>query len=182
MGTAKPARPAKLIVGMLSNDVDLLHRARQLLSRLFGPVDLESDLWPFDVTDYYEPEMGPGLQRQFLSFEALIQPGRLAHIKHTTNDLEARICRECAVPPEFRRVNLDPGYVTLGKLVLATTKDRAHRVYLAEGIYAEVTLRFEKGQWRAWPWTYPDYAADTYHAFLTRVRQRLAEQLSGSRA
>ncbi len=180
MGVPRPAKAAKLIVGMLSNDADLLRRARQLLSRQVGPVDLESEIWPFDATDYYAPEMGSGLQRQFLSFDRLIRPEQLAALKRTTNDLEARICDECAVPREFRRVNLDPGYVTLSKLVLATTKNYSHRIYLREGIYAEVTLRYEKGAWHAWPWTYPDYVADTYHGFLSRVRDQLAEQLSAA--
>jgi hypothetical protein len=121
--------------------------------------------------------MGPDLKRCFVSFAELISPERIAEIKRMTMDLEVRLADDCLRPPEQRVVNLDPGYMNLSKLVLATTKDHAHRIYLDRGIYAEVTLRFCQGKWTAWPWTYPDYAAETYHPFFMQVRQRLAEQL-----
>ncbi|MBN1489111.1 MAG: DUF4416 family protein [Phycisphaerae bacterium] len=178
MGAIRPPRKAKLICGLFSNDVDLLRRARQLLARRLGEIDTESELWPFDTTDYYEPEMGPDLQRMFVSFASLIDPGQLAHIKHETNDLEAAICHDMGAPPEFRLVNLDPGYITLSKLVLATTKDYSHRIYIGQGMYAESTLHWQSGAWQAWPWTYPDFAGERYHGFLTQVRERLREQLS----
>jgi hypothetical protein len=162
---------------MLSSDTDLLARARQLLAAQMGSVDIQSAVWPFESTDYYEPEMGADLKRQFVSFEDLIHPERIGEIKRATNELETRICDDLLLPPDQRAVNLDPGYVALSKLVLATTKDHAHRIYLQRGIYAEVTLRFEDGAWRPWPWTYPDYAAPDYHGFFVEVRDRLREQL-----
>lgn len=176
MGNPRPAQPVKLIVGLLSGDVDLMRRARQLLSREYGPVDAESDFWLFDQTDYYEAEMGPGLQRWFLSFARLIRPEDLPAIKRHTNDIEARIAADCLLPDRQRPVNLDPGYLTLAKLVLATTKDRSHRIYMNAGIYAEVTLQFAHGGWQPWPWTYPDYRAPTYHRFFERVRAVYREQ------
>ena len=94
--------------------------------------------------------------------------------------LEARLADDCLRPPDQRVVNLDPGYIGLSKLVLATTKDHAHRIYIQRGIYAEVTLRYIKGAWSPWPWTYPDYAAETYHPFFMRVRERLVEQLDAA--
>lgn len=178
MGVIRPARPVNLICGLISNDPDLMARAVRLLSQHQGPADEVSPLWPFDSTDYYEPEMGPGLQRRFVSFERLINPEELPYIKRLTNDLERRICTECGLPTDQRRVNLDPGYVTLSKLVLATTKDYSHRVYLRDGIYAESTLHYEHGGWQPWPWTYPDYAATTYHPFFEAVRERLKARLS----
>jgi len=177
MGKPRPPQKVKLIVGMLSGDVDLLARAQKLLGRTFGTVELQSDVWPFDATDYYEAEMGPQLKRKFVAFAECIQPDALAEIKRTTNDLEARICEDMLVDPDRRPVNLDPGYVALGKVVLATTKDHAHRIYVQRGIYAEVTLKFEHGAWRPWPWTYPDYVAGTYYDFFTQVRERLHQQL-----
>ena len=178
MGTIRPPRRVKLICGMLSQAEDLMNRARQHLTRRFGEVDLESQTWPFDATDYYEPEMGPGLLRRFVSFERLIDPAQIASIKRETNQMEAELCAELGNPPEFRVVNLDPGYIGIGKLVLATTKDYSHRVCVGNGIYAEVTLHWQDNAWRAWPWTYPDYASDRYHAFFRQVRDRLREQLS----
>lgn len=137
---------------------------------------MESDIWPFDLTDYYEAEMGPGIKRRFLSFERLIQPDALAQIKHETNRIEDEIAQQCLALELPRPVNLDPGYIDLGKLVLATTKDRSHRIYIGQRIYAEVTLHFTQGRWEPWPWTYPDYRQAEYHEFFMRVRQTLLAQ------
>ena len=176
MGKPRPARPVKLLVGLLGGDPDLLRRARQLLVRRFGPVDAESDLWPFDQTDYYQDEMGPGLQRWFLGFAPLIPPDQLADIKHETNAIEETIAADCALLDIARPVNIDPGYLDLSKLVLATTKDRAHRIYLGHGIYAEVTLQYAQGAWQVLPWTYPDYRRPEYHAFFSRLRDQYHQQ------
>lgn len=176
MARARRPQPVKLFVGLLSGDPDLLRRARQLCSRRYGDVDVESDIWPFDETDYYELEMGPDLKRVFVSFATRIDPARLAHIKLETNQLEAQIADDCLLPEIARPVNIDPGYIDLGKLVLATTKDRAHRVCLDHGIYGEVTLQYTQGGWQAQPWTYPDYRQATYHAFFTSLRTTLLEQ------
>lgn len=176
MSQPRTHRPVKLIAGLLSGDEDLLRRARQMLARRFGPVDLESDAWPFDATDYYRDEMGPGLLRRFVSFERLVRADALASVKLETNRMEAGIAEECLRPDIPRPVNIDPGYVDLSKLVLASTKDHAHRIYLSDGIYAEVTLHFADGAWRTWPWTYPDYRSAPCHAYFERVRLRLREQ------
>jgi hypothetical protein len=175
---ARPRAPerVRLFAGLLSNDPDLMRRARQQLTKILGPVDLESDLWPFDQTDYYEPEMGPDLQRRFISFEIPVPPDVLPEIKLATNGLEQQIADEALLPDIARPVNIDPGYIDLTKLVLATTKDRGHRIYLARGIFAEVTLQYTAGNWQALPWTYPDYTSPEYHAFFTRVRDRLQDQ------
>ncbi len=163
MGAIRIPDPAKLVVGTLAADPAAIPRAE--LATRFGPIDLESPPLPFGFTDYYEKEMGPEIVRRFFSFERLIDPGELPTIKRWTNDLEG---------PPPRRVNLDPGYVTLGKLVLASTKDFAHRIYLADGIYAEVTLTWTKGTFVPGGWTYPDYRTPEYIAFFTQVRQGLA--------
>jgi hypothetical protein len=174
MGTPGRPQPVKLICGLLSGDVDLLGRARQMLARRFGPIDLESPLWPFTQSDYYADELGDSIQRGFVSFDAPVDPQRLAEVKVETNALERRMAEECLSPG--RVVNLDPGYIDLSKLVLATTKDRSHRVYLSQGIFAEATLHYAHDAWQAWPWTYPDYRSSDYHAFFSLVRARLLEQ------
>lgn len=176
MGAARHARPVKLFAGLLGSDLDLLRRARQLLSRRFGPVDLESDVWDFVSTDYYEPEMGGKLKRWFIAFEPLIAPDRLAEIKLETNALETEVANDAMDPHIIRPVNIDPGYLDLGKLILASVKDHAHRIYLGAGIYGEVTLRFTEGAWQPWPWTFPDYRLPEYHAFFDRLRARYREQ------
>lgn len=175
MGRPKAAEPVALFCGLIGADMDLLRRARQLLVRQLGPTDLESEVWPFDQTDYYREEMGAELKRWFVSFRRLISPDAIAGIKRETNAIEQRLAEECAALEISRPVNLDPGYVELGKLVLATTKDRSHRIYLGHGIYAECTLYFAHNAWQTWPWTFPDYRQPEYHAFFLRVRERLLE-------
>lgn len=178
MGIVKPPPRAKLFCGLLASDLDLMRLAVNRLRDLFGASDLESELWPFDSTDYYADELGAGIQRRFVAFEDLISVERLPEIKRSTNDLEARICDQSLQPRDHRPVNIDPGYMTLSKLVLATTKDYSHRLYLDRGIFAEVTLRYHAGAWQSFPWTYPDYASATYHAFFETARQNLKVQLS----
>jgi hypothetical protein len=180
MGAIRPPRPVNLFCGMIGNDRDLLAHAARLLRKQFGETDQISPYWPFDATDYYAEEMGEGLERQFVSFERLINPEELPHIKRITNEIEERIIHDLALPPGRRPVNLDPGYLTLSKIVLATTKDFAHRLYLREGIYGENTLRYKSGIWHAWPWTYPDYADGRYHAFFSDVRERYRHKLNAT--
>ena len=171
MAAPGPPEDALLIVGMIGAWPELFDRAEQALCARFGPVALASDVFAFDWTDYYEPEMGHGLRRKFCAFGGAFDPAALAEVKLRTNDLE----RDMAVPefPVPRPINLDPGYVSLAKLVLATTKNRAHRIYLRDGIYAEITLSYHDGDWQPLPWTFPDYRAGTYAGFFRRVRERL---------
>jgi hypothetical protein len=178
MGRIKPPRPAKLFCGLIGSDPDLLARARGLLDKQIAKIESVSDIWPFDQTEYYKDEMGPDLKRQFVSFTGLIQVDRLPDIKRLTNQIEQRIADEVLEPEIPRPINLDPGYLTLSKLVLATTKDYSHRLYLEGGIYAEVTLHYEAGDWHAWPWTYPDFAGSTYHAWFTQLRGALKDQMN----
>jgi len=184
MDASEPA-PVKLIVGMLAGRVELLDAAAGRLAEAFGPVDLVSRTWDFDFTDYYAAQMGPDLLRRFVGFERPVRPEDLGGIKRQTGAIEAAFARDGAGgggPP--RPVNLDPGYVAESKLVLASTKDFAHRVYLGGGIFAEVTMTYARGAWRPLPHTFPDYAAGTYDAFLSAARDRLRARLGrkGARA
>jgi hypothetical protein len=172
MGKPKQPPPVKLIVGMFSSDETLLAVAKGALAQRFGPVDYESELLLFDHTPYYEREFGPNLMRRFVSFSELVVPDRLAVIKRITNELEMNWTVDGR-----RQVNLDPGYVSMGKLVLATTKDYTHRIYLSQGIYAEVTLKYQHGGFHAWEWTYPDYASPRYVEIFTHIRCIYMSQL-----
>jgi len=172
MRSAQDAAPVKLIASLLAGEPDLITEAKAALVRVFGPTDLESELFPFDHTEYYAPEFGPNLQRQVLSFAQLIAPSQLPDIKLKSNELEWFLAEEGK-----RRVNVDPGYVSLGKLVLASTKNHAHRIYLGQGIYAEVTLTYQRGRFRRWPWTYPDYASSQYCALFDEIRESYRLQL-----
>ena len=178
MGTIHKPDLVKLIVSVLAGNSGWILEARTALIQAFGPIDLESDLLPFDHSDYYSAEFGPGLQRQFLAFERLISADDLPAIKCQTNELEWSLrAAESTHGKGQRRVNLDPGYVSMGKLVLASTKDHAHRLYLGQGIYAEVTLTYQRGRFRPWSWTYPDYASERYCDLFAEIRQRYKLQL-----
>jgi hypothetical protein len=172
MGAIKKPLRAKLFCGLIGVSGEVLLRAEQELKKLFGPIDVRSDTLPFDFTDYYREEMGEGLRRRFVSFVDLVDPAAIVSVKLLTNSLEAAL----GVVDHGRlrrKVNLDPGYVTAAKLVLATTKDFAHRVYLGDGIYAEVTLAFTKDGHRFFDWTYPDFKSGLYNTFFADVRRRL---------
>jgi hypothetical protein len=169
-------KPVKLIVGIFAADAECLQTAVAAVIGQFGQADLVSDVWPFDKTNYYKKETGENLLRQFVSIEELIDPGELANIKHTTNRLEQELAAQLKreVP---RPVNLDPGIIEPSKLVLATTKNFSHRIYIGNQMYAEVTLMYEKGTWSVQPYTYPDYRQQCYWDFFEKVRKKLLEQL-----
>jgi hypothetical protein len=171
-------KPVKLIMGLLGADHACLKAAVDRIQSLLGDIDLSSDIWPFDQTDYYRRQTGDSIQRQFISMQALLDPGRLAAIKHQTNQVERDLAASLAGPLP-RPVNIDPGYIEPSKLVLATTKNYSHRLYIGDRMYAEVTLIFDKGQWDSLPYTYPDYRQAHYHQFFNKVRARLLEQLRG---
>ena len=169
MGEPRLHEPVALVIAAFSRHSEALAWARQRLEGCFGPIALASQPFEFRQTDYYAPTMGQGLQKQFFAFGNLVQPESLADFKLTTNALE----RELAALqnwPEPRPLNLDPGILALGKFHLATTKDQAHRVYLRDGIFAEVTLRFHAGAFEPCPWTYADYRQPMVLAFLKDVR------------
>jgi hypothetical protein len=161
--------PVLLIVAAFSRHAEALAWARQQLEARYGPVALTSPEFAFTQTAYYEPTMGPGLRKHFLAFHNLVSPEILASVKLHTNELEGACARSGAYP-EPRPLNLDPGVLGLGKFLLATTKDQAHRVYLRDGIYAEVTLRYHAGAFEPWPWTYADYRQAGVLAFLQEAR------------
>ncbi len=172
MGTAHPPEPVRLIVGLLVARQELLSAAAARLSEQFGPLDQSSRPVPFTQTAYYRRELGEEPWRQFLTFQPLIDPSDLAAIKVRTNEMELEWA-----PDGLRRVNIDPGYISLSKLVLATTKNYWHRIYLAQGIYAEATLPFRDGAFRPQEWTYPDYRTPEHLAFFTAARERYKQQL-----
>ena len=169
-------KPVKLIIGILAADQQCLNRSHQVLTSAFGKFDFVSDIWPFDKTDYYKDQAGEHILRQFVSIEKLIDPDKLAKIKHKTNALEQKLARKMAMDL-CRPVNLDPGIIEPSKLILATTKNYSHRIYIGRKMYAEVTLVYDKGLWQPLPYTYPDYRSPQYFEFFSKVRGRLLDQL-----
>jgi hypothetical protein len=173
VGRQHAYQPHKLITAILvASDGDLDTVCAGLESR-FGVIEEQFDAGDFEFTDYYQPEMGSGLQRHLLSFEPLIDPGELAATKELTNRLEADSAREDG----SRRINCDPGLLSLSRLILATTKPSGHRIPIGDGMHAEVTLLFSRGRYRPLEWTYPDFGSGLYNEWFLTVRARYHEQL-----
>jgi hypothetical protein len=181
MAKSSEPDPSMLVMACFSRHREALEWASARLPDHFGPVSLISDDFSFHHTKYYEKEMGPDLLKRFLAFERLVPSDCLPDVKNLTRRLEEELAGAHLFPQQ-RPLNLDPGLLQLGKFLLATTKDQAHRIYLRDGIYAEVTLRFHDGAFEAWPWTYADYREPAYHEFLKKARDFLRDQLARHRS
>jgi hypothetical protein len=172
MGKIKTPELVTPIASVFTSDEKLFEPVKETLSKRLGSCIYESSVLPFNHTDYYTAEMGSDLKRSIFAFNELIVPSKLPALKLWSNSLE----QDWAVGSK-RQVNIDVGYISLGKLVLASTKDHSHRLYLGEGIYGEVTLRFVGGQFQPWPWTYPDYASLQYRKIFAEIRRLHREKL-----
>jgi hypothetical protein len=171
VGTPSETPLVKPILGVLAASPDLIEAACAAIREEIGEIDAESEIAPWSVSDYYRQEMGDEIHRRFVALAALEPADHLVERKRATNGLEERWRAA-----RGRRVNLDPGYVDLHRLVLASTKDAAHRIYLRDGVWAEVTLHFEHGEFRPYPHTYPDYAEARARVFFNRVRELFRRQ------
>jgi len=172
MGLINNPKPALLIIAVCSRYDEALAWAERQAIKQFGPLHEKSPAFAFTETDYYEASMGTELKKQFFTFQDRLDPGSLPEIKRMTNDWEHQYVAD-SQHDEPRPLNLDPGYLTLAKLVLASTKDHAHRIYLRDGIYAEVTLNFRSGGWKFFDWTFPDYRRSDYQEFFSCCRKNL---------
>ena len=175
MAEPKPFVPAKLIVGIISSQRTHFERAEKELQALFGPTDLKSPFFPFDLTNYYEEQMGTNLERVFLSFVELVPPETLSALKIQTNALEQKIRQESG--KNFRVVNIDPGILTASALIMATAKDFSHRIPLSQGIYGHLEFLFSKQGIRTLDWTYPDFKREGYEKFFLDVRRIYLERV-----
>lgn len=173
MGLIRPAELAKLFTAILCGDERLLDTARERLTSSLGPIDIISPIYPWTHTKYYEKEMGTELKRVFFFFEDLFQPDMLPDIKNMTNEIERHFSEKATTGMPGRHVNIDPGYLTLSKVVLASTKDYSHRIYIGKGIYGEVTLYFRDKTYQPFPYTYPDYRSKEYIELFNMVRRML---------
>jgi hypothetical protein len=169
-----PSRPlpVKPLVSLIFSQPGLETAVFQELAGFLGPADMISGWLQFNQTQYYNPEMGENLQRRLAVFLHLADPADLCQWKICTNALEHRLSLAGR-----RLVNLDPGYLTRERLVLATGKNYTHRLYLGQGLYGEVTLMYQKGDWQPLPWTYPDYAGPEIKNFLHQARKKYLWQL-----
>jgi len=177
MSQPQPPAPGLLTISLLYREPERLESIRSRLTSEFGPVAAELAPFRFDFTDYYAAELGTPLWRAILSFEAPLAREQLAAVKLRTNRLE-----EAWSEAGHRSVNLDPGLITRENFLLATGKNSPHRVYLAEGVYADLTLIYQQGAFQILPWTYADYRVAPVREWLQLERQRLLTLLAGSGA
>jgi hypothetical protein len=168
MGKTKESEPAKLFVSVIALENDIFHRGVNELRSAFGEADSISERFPFDFTDYYSKEMGKPLFRHFLTFKRLIPIPILPDIKRATNHLEETYM----IPHGNRRLNIDPGYICLEHVILATTKGYSHRPYLRDGIYADLTLIYRNKSFQPLEWTYPDYRQKGVIMLFNQFRKR----------
>jgi hypothetical protein len=178
MGSIRTFNPVKLFVGILVSEAERLAEVESRLSAEYGTIDFRSSVIPFTFTDYYRRETGDHILRAFFAFERLIDADRLPDIKHWTNALEPEFAAAGSASGGIQRpVNLDPGYVEHSKVILASTKNFYHRMYLGRGIFGEVTMHFRNNAWEFFPWTYPDYQSEEYRKFFLELRGRYRSQL-----
>lgn len=173
MATAREFQKCALVVGVLST---LEEKRADILNELekdFGPIEAASPVLNFPYTDYYDGEMGKRPVRYLLLFEKLVDPSELADIKTKTNQIETSF----ADAGGNRRVNLDPGTLSLANFILATCKDRSHRIPLKDGIYGETTLIYQDHDFQVLPWTYADYRSDDVRAILRNFRDIYRKKL-----
>ena len=164
--------PVKLFCGVLYSDEELWHQAEELLVGKYGAIDYKSPRIPFDITDYYIPEMGEGITRFFVSFEKMVQPNLLARIKIECNEIENQLADH-----NSRKVNLDPGYMDYDKIVLASAKYNGHKIYLDHGIYADLTMMFTEGHYKPCLWAFPDFRSGQYEDLFLHIRARFKGQI-----
>ena len=162
----------KRITGILYPDDDFLRWTVERLAEIWGVPEFLSSPVSFDRTNYYD-EISPNLTRVFACFPGLVEAGGLADWKHQAIELEAMSRKP------VRAVNIDPGYIDGARLILASTKDHAHRIYLRDGIFAEVTMRYRFRKWQAFDYTFPDFASGVYDEFLLRTRRLWLEEVKG---
>jgi len=166
MGQITSFKPEKLVMPVLISRMQMRLSLLEELQTRYGPIDYTSIDLPFSYTRYYDGEMGTPITRFFISFLRLIDPGTLAQVKHETNALESRFTEAGR-----RKVNIDPGLLNLSRFILASSKDGSHRIPLSDGVFAEVTLVYERGGYRPLEWTYPDYRSEEYLGILADIRK-----------
>lgn len=172
MGEIKKQKSVKLFIGFIFSQKHIFEEVKSILIKKFGKIDFESRILDFKYTNYYEDELGKNLKRKFISFKKLINPKNVSNIKIFANKIEKKFSMTGK-----RLINIDPGYLELAKVVLLTTKDYVHRIYLDKGIFAEITLFYQDNAFKTWPWTYPDYKTPAYLEIFERIRHIYQAQI-----
>ncbi len=176
MGIIQQPQPVKFFAGITFSPETDVPTVLNALQKILGEIDVQTEKVDFSFTRYYEREMGPGLKKFWVGFAALRDPGDLALIKRKTNAIEADFMEN-----NRRRVNIDPGYIEKAKMILASTKNFSHRIYLGRSIYGDLQYRYRQGTFTFLEWTYPDYQSKTALDFFMTLRKKYVNQLEAER-
>jgi hypothetical protein len=172
MGEIKKVCHVKIFCGLIYKEEEILEKTKIKLKEIWGEIDIEEGPFIFDFTDYYQEEMGKDLKRKFISFEKLYIPENVYEWKIITNEIEKNFSEDGK-----RKINIDPGYIDSCKVILLSTKDYYHRIYIGKGIYAELTLYYSKGKYNFLNWTYPDYRTENYINFFIKMREKYRKDI-----
>ena len=170
------ADPVKLFAAVLYAREDTMQTALRFMESVWGEIDYAGTDHLFDLTDYYEPEMGKNLRRRLISFQELFPPEHLGEAKRVANDIEDKSAGE-----NGRMVNLDAGYLDLNKIVLASFKGAGQKIYLGDGVWADMTARYRGGRYQPFEWTFPDFRDGRYDMELKAIREIYRKQLGRRR-
>jgi len=176
MADVKPPSPVKFFIASLYSSAELLQKAVGLIVKEWGEIDYQSVDYPFNVTDYYEPEMGKGINRKLIAIKDLYNPTLLVDMKLRCNEMELELACDGK-----RRVNLDAGYLDHNKIILASAKEAGQKVYLDKGIYADLAGRYKTGRYQPFEWSFPDFRDGRYDKDLVLVRKMYMKQLKAWR-
>jgi hypothetical protein len=171
-----PVEPVKLFVAILWSDEKFLQKALNQICKKWGEIDFSGPDHLFDITDYYEPEMGKGLKRRLISFSELVSPESIREAKLICNEIEEALKHD-----RGRRVNLDIGYLDHNKVVLASVKAAGQKIYLGDGIYADLVARYARGRYQPFEWTFLDFEDGRYDKELGEIRMKYLNQLRESK-
>ncbi|OQX78779.1 MAG: hypothetical protein B6D56_08285 [Candidatus Omnitrophica bacterium 4484_70.1] len=169
-------KKVKFICGFIYKDEKIYEKVKIIMQKKFGAIDYESEIINFNFTNYYEKEMGKNLLRRFVSFKILRKIEEFRRIKLYCIQLEKKFSYQ-----DRRHINIDPGYLNEAKLVLLSTKDFYHRIYLGKGIFCELTLYYANKNFQDLPWTYPDYRTSSYKNIFSRIRNIYRNQIKSEK-
>ncbi len=172
MANPFPPLPVKFFTGIFFVDKKILLKAKESLIKEVGEIDLESEIFDFKFTNYYKEEMGENIKRIFYSFKKLITPDEIVEIKLKTWEIEKNLMKEGK-----RRVNIDPGYMDYFKVVLSSFKPGGYKIYLGKGVYADITLWYEKGRFKTLLTSFPDFKENIYEKIFLKIRERYKKDL-----
>ncbi|ADG70401.1 DUF4416 family protein [Brachyspira murdochii] len=165
---------AVLITALMYNDINIYNLALEKLINNFGEIEVISDEYLFSHSIYYKEEMGDTLNKRFIVFKNMIERDYISNVKRITDNIE----REYLDDKNNRKINIDPAILTLENFILVTNKNFTHRIYLKDGVFADLTLIYKKKEgYTELPWTYADYSSDETKKFLKKIRELFYNRL-----